>query len=508
MSIVRAACLLPLMLACAGGAMAAPAVTVHQWREGHEAEIVDRLDRLVRLPSIAADPKGLDDTAALLDGELRARGFETHLLSAEPGTPKAVFGKLDVPGAKRTVVFYAHYDGQPVTVSRWASDPFVPVMRSVKDGISTDVDWRGAVAGALDPEWRFFGRGVADDKASIVAFLSALDALKAAGRKASVNLRVFWEGEEEAGSPHLPGLLQANSDLLKADLWLIGDGPVHQSRLPSLYFGVRGALGLEATVYGPLRPLHDGHYGNWVPNPGAMAARLVAQMRDEDGTISIPGVADAARVPSAADQAAIAALPPVEDDLMQALGIGRTEGSEKLFAAVMAPALNMRGISAGAVGAATVNAIPSEATISLDFRLVPDQSVDAIKRSVEAFLDAKGWTVVRDTPDLRTRLDHPRVIRLAWEPGYPGLRTDMTLPVSQAVIAAASKAAGRPVVTLPMMGGSVPLYLFDQALKVPLIGLPIVNHDNNQHAADENLRLQNLWDGIETYAALISGLDW
>lgn len=507
MSVVRRAILLPLMLACAGSAMAAPPIGVRQWREGHEVEIVDRLDRLVRLPSVAADPKGLDDTAAALDAELKARGFETQLLAAEPGTPKAVFGKLDVPGAKRTVVFYAHYDGQPVTPAQWKSDPFAPVMRSVKDGASQDVDWRTA-AGPLDPEWRLFARGVADDKASIVAFLAALDALKAGGRKPAVNLRVFWEGEEEAGSPHLPAILQGNADMLKADLWLIGDGPVHQSRQPSLYFGVRGALGLEATIYGPLKPLHDGHYGNWVPNPAAMAARLVAQMRDEDGTITIPGVSDMARVPSAADQAAIAALPPVEEGLMEAFGIGRSEGDDKLFAAVMAPALNVRGISAGKVGASAVNAIPSEATVSFDFRLVPDQGVDEIKRAVESFLDTKGWTVVRDTPDLQTRLDHPRVIRLDWEPGYPGLRTDISLPVSQAVIAAASKAAGKPVIVIPLMGGSVPLTLFDQALKTPLIGLPIVNHDNNQHAADENLRLQNLWDGIETYAALISTLDW
>jgi len=507
MGIVSRTWLLPLMAMVAGQVQAAPADGVRCWRQAHETEIVDRLDRLVRLPSVAANPKGLDDTAAALESELRARGFETRFLADGAATPKAVFGKLDVPGARRTVVFYAHYDGQPVTVSRWTSDPFVPVMRETKDGAERTIDWR-ASKGALDPEWRLFGRGVADDKASIVAFLSAMDALKAGGRKPSVNLRVFWEGEEEAGSAHLPAILRANADLLKADLWLIGDGPVHQSRRPSLYFGVRGALGLEATIYGPLRPLHDGHYGNWVPNPAVMAAHLVAEMRAEDGTITIPGVADSARQPSAAERAAIAALPPVEDDLRRSLGIGRPESEAPLFAAVMAPALNIRGISAGAVGEKAVNAIPSEANLSIDFRLVPNQTVEGVTRGVEDFLAAKGWTVVRDTPDLQTRLDHPRLIRLNWEPGYPGLRTDIATPVSQAVIKAAGKASGKPLVVLPSMGGSVPLYLFDDVLKTPLIGLPIVNHDNNQHAANENLRLQNLWDGIEVYAGLIAGLDW
>ena len=477
-----------------------------QWRSANAIAIVDQLDRLARLPSVAADSKGLAATAAALAELLKARGFETQMLSAD-GSPDTVFGRLDTPGAKRTVVFYAHYDGQPVTVSQWTSDPFAPVMRDVKATPATEIDWRLGLT-PLDPEWRLFGRAVADDKASIVAFLAAFDALHAAGRTPSVNLRVFWEGEEEAGSPHLARILTANAELLKADLWLIGDGPLHQSRNPSLYFGVRGMLGLNATIYGPLTPLHDGHYGNWVPNPAAMAAHLIADMRDADGTILIPGLTDTARQLSPADQAALAALPKVEDGLVAALGIGRTETEEGLSTSVMRPALNIRGLAAGAVGATANNAIPAEASFSIDFRLVPDQSVEGVKASVETFLSEKGWTVVRETPDLAMRLERPRLIRLDWEPGYPGFRTDIGQPVSQAVIAAASKAAGRPIAVLPTMGGSVPLHIFDSALKTPLIGLPIANHDNSQHAPNENLRLQNLWDGIDLYAAMIGGLDW
>lgn len=502
-------CLIALLvlITCAGFAPATPLrTTVAEWRAANETAIVDQLDRLVRIPSVAADAKGLAVTAAVLAELLKARGFDTQMLSAE-GSPDVVFGRLDTPGARRTVVFYAHYDGQPVRADQWTSDPFVPVMRDVKASPAADVDWRLGLT-AIDPEWRLFGRAVADDKATIVAFLAAFDALKASGRKPSVNLRVFWEGEEEAGSPHLARILAANADLLKADLWLIGDGPLHQSRTPSLYFGARGVVGLNATVYGPLRPLHDGHYGNWVPNPAAMAARLIADMRDDDGTILIPRFNDTARLPGAMDQAALAALPKVEDDLIAAFGIGRSEGTEGLATSIMRPALNVRGLAAGAVGMGANSAIPAEASFSIDFRLVPDQTIDGVKASVEAFLSEKGWSVVRETPDLATRLERPRLIRLEWESGYPGFRTDIGLPVSKAVIAAAGKAAGRPVAVLPMMGGSVPLHIFDSALRTPLIGLPIANHDNSQHAPNENLRLQNLWDGIELYAAMIGGLDW
>jgi acetylornithine deacetylase/succinyl-diaminopimelate desuccinylase-like protein len=496
-------------LAWVQAATAAPLnEAVRAWRAQHEAQIVGQLDALTRIPSVAADPAGLDAAADALQSLLKARGFATQLLSAEPGAPKVVFGRLDSPGAKRTVVFYAHYDGQPVVRAQWASDPFTPTMRTgpLADK-PTDVDWRG-VKTNFDPEWRLYGRAAADDKASITAFLAAFDALKAAGRKPSVNLRVFWEGEEEAGSPHLSQVLEANKTLLKADLWLIGDAPVHQSRAPSLYFGARGSMGAQATVYGPLRPLHDGHYGNWAPNPAVMAATLITEMRDDEGHILIPGFADLVRPLNPTEQAALPALPPAEASLKREFGIGRSEGDEGLTASTLRPAINVRGIKSGGVGAEANNAIPSEAEVSIDFRLVPDQTPAAIQQKVEAFLAAKGWTVVAETPDLATRLAHPRIVKLQWETGYPALRTDMTLPVSKAVIAAAGRASGRPVVVLPMMGGSVPLYLFDAALKTPLIGLPIVNHDDSQHAPNENLRLQNLWDGIQIYAGLMGDLTW
>src|SRR5262249_27764439 len=102
----------------------------------------------------------------------------------------------------------------------------------------------------------------------------------------------------------------------------------------------------------------------------------------------------------------------------------------------------------------------------------------------------------------------PRLVRMQWAGGYAAWRTDMSLPVSKAVIASADRASGGQVIVQPMLGGSVPMYLFADIFKTPVIGVPIANHDDNQHAHDENLRLQNLWDGIETYAYLIGDLDW
>ncbi len=502
------AALWALIVAAPAAAVAAPDAPIDAYRRAHEVQILGELDALVRLRSVAADPQGLSDTAAHLLAALRQRGFEAQSVSAAPGTPPLLLGTLSSRGARRTVVFYAHYDGQPVTPSQWRSPPFVPVMRGAPPGEpEQEIDWRKATP-PFDPQWRLYGRAVSDDKASIVALLTALDALRAVGRRPTVNVKVVWDGEEEAGSPHLAELLRAHARQLRADLWLVGDGPVHASRRPLLYFGARGVLGLELTVYGPLQALHDGHYGNWAPNPAALAANLLAQMRDDTGRILIPGFDAEIRPLSAAERAALAALPPVDAELQRQLGIGRPESAEDLPDSLMRPALNVRGIRAGEVGAAAANSIPTEARVSLDLRLVPAQTPQRVREVVEQFLRAQGWTLLSEAPDEAARRAHPRLIKLAWEPGYPALRSDMDSPPARAVIATLGAVAREPVALLPMIGGSVPLYLFADLFAVPVIGLPIVNHDNAQHAANENLRLRNLWDGIDAYAALIGRLDW
>ena len=422
------------LYALAGSARAADLQdSVRRYRATHEAQIVGQLDELTRFRSVAADPTALAATANKLQAWLKDRGFEARLLSEAEGPP-LVFGFLRAPGARRTVVFYAHYDGQPVTPSQWKTDPFTPVMRSgpLNSG-EHEVNWKADATSTFDPQWRLFARSASDDKASIIAFLAAFDALKATGHKLTVNVKVAWEGEEERGSPHLAALLRTYHDLLTSDLWLIGDGPVHQSRRPMLYFGARGTLGFQLTVYGPLRPLHDGHYGNWVPNPAAMAANLVAQMRDDEGTILIPGFAADVRPLSAPELSAIAALPPVESSLREEFAVGRTEGHEGLPASLMRPALNIRGIRSGQVGSEAANAIPTEAVVSMDLRLVPDQTPAAVRANIEAFLRAKGWTIVTAEPDMATRRSNPRLVRLEWESGYPALRSDMASPAAKAV---------------------------------------------------------------------------
>jgi acetylornithine deacetylase/succinyl-diaminopimelate desuccinylase-like protein len=173
---------------------------------------------------------------------------------------------------------------------------------------------------------------------------------------------------------------------------------------------------------------------------------------------------------------------------------------------IMLPALNLRGIRGGSVGATASNTIPTEATASIDFRLVPHQTPEHIRQLVEAHARAHGYFVVDHTPTAAERMAHPRIMKMTWEAGYPATRVAMDSPLSLAVIRAAEEAVGGPVVALPTLGGSLPMYTFESVLHTPLIVLPIVNHDNNQHAANENLRLQNLFDGMEVYGGVVATL--
>ena len=480
---------------------------VRAWRRAHEPAILREFADLLSLPNLASDAANIGRNADRIVTMLRQRGLSARLLDGRGGPPP-VYGELVAPGARRTVLIYAHYDGQPVDANAWASPPWMPVLRDgpVEEG-GREVSLE-SLPSAVPGEWRLYARSTGDDKAPIIGVLAALDALKAAGRAPTVNLKLFFEGEEEAGSPHMAEVLDANRETLRADLWLLCDGPVHQSRRMQVFFGARGETDVELTVYGPRRALHSGHYGNWAPNPAVLLAHLVAGLRDEDGRVLVPGFYDDVRPPTEAERQAASAVPDVEGALRHDLALAATEaGGARLPERILLPALNVRGLASGHVGASATNSIPTEAQASIDIRLVPDQTPENVRSRIEAHLRARGYTVVHEVPDLEARRTQPRIVRLVWGGGYPAARTSMDLPASRAVVKVLEDALGAPVVRMPTLGGSVPMYLFQQKTGSTVIGLPIANHDDNQHAANENLRLQNLWDGIEAYAAILSGLD-
>ncbi|MEO8026007.1 MAG: M20/M25/M40 family metallo-hydrolase [Bryobacteraceae bacterium] len=468
------------------------------WREAHERDILNEFVRLLSIPNIASDKANIEKNAQTIAGMLTARGVASKLLRVEGANP-LVYGEIRTPEATRTVVLYAHYDGQPLDPKEWATPPFTPTLKKGSDRVDV------STATKIDPEWRLYARSTGDDKAPIIAMLTALDAIKSAGIRTKSNIRFAFEGEEEAGSANLKRILEAHKDLLTGDVWLICDGPVHQSRRQQVVFGARGVTSINITVYGPKHELHSGHYGNWAPNPAMALSRLLASMKDDDGRILVEDYYKGVIPLSAAEKRAIAEAPSIDQMMMEELWLGRTENSgRRLEEAIALPSLNVRGMASARVGSGASNVVPASATAAIDMRLVlgitPDQAVDRVTQHIRQ----QGYYVTANEPTEDERRTHPKV---AWvhrvERGYPAVKTSMDLPISKEVIRVVESARG-PSIKMPTLGGSVPLYMIVDVLKTQCILIPIANHDNNQHSFNENIRLQNLWDGIELMAALIT----
>ncbi len=478
-----------------------------EYRVRHESEILNEFSALLAMPNLASDSAGIRRNADYLVQMIGKRGFTNTRLLTVPGGPPAVYGERSVPGATRTLVLYAHYDGQPLDPRQWSSPPWSPVLRDKEIIAGGKVIPLPPKGGRADPENRIYARSAGDDKASIMAILAGIDAMQASGTPQSVNLKVFFEGEEEASSAHLKQILEQYAPQLTADAWLFCDGPVHQSGRQQVLFGNRGVTAFELTVYGPTRALHSGHYGNWAPNPGVMLATLVASMRDDDGRIKVAGYYDDMRPITPAEHRAAAALPRFDPELRRALGLAHTEANDALLAErIMLPAFNLRGMRVGGVRETGSNTIATEAYASFDLRLVPGQVPAHVRTLVEAHVRKQGYWITHDSVTTAMRLAHARVARMEWTEGYPASRAPMDGPFGKAVIAALTDGAREAPLAIPTSGATGPTYLFEQVLRVPMIHLPIANYDDNQHAADENLRLQNLWDGIETYSALLAGI--
>ncbi len=499
---VVVACLVALVFPAVSAGQASFS-EARQYRRSHEADIIAELVDLLSLPNVASDAANIRRNAAKLIEMMGRRGIQARLLEGR-GSP-AVFGELKTPGATRTIGFYAHYDGQPVDPSKWASDPFKPVLRDKPLEAGGRIIPLPKPGEKFDTEWRLYARSASDDKAPIIAILAALDALKAANKKPTANLKFLLDGEEEAGSPHLGDIVSHNAALLGADVWICADGPVHQSRRQQIYFGLRGIVKVDITVYGANRALHSGHYGNWSPNPAMRLAKVLVSMKDDSGRVLIEGFYDGAEPLGEEEKRALKEMPATDAQLMREYGLAATEGAGKSLAELInEPSLNIDGLRSEDVGRQSRTIIPAEATATLDLRLVkgiePRRQVDRLI----AHIKKQGYFVVSDEPSLETRLKHPLIARVISEEGYPAVRTPMKLPIIRQIITAIERAAGSRPVLLPTMGGSGPLWAIDAATKAPQVGVPIVNHDNNQHSSNENLRLQNLWDGIEIFAALMT----
>ena len=467
-------------------------------------EVLEDFASLLSVPNVTGSIDDLRINAAELRDRFEKRGASMEVIEL-PGAAPVVTGALrsDTPSA--TLGVYVHYDGQPVDTDAWTSPPFSPTLVSASwhEG-GEEIPFPGP-DDEIGPEWRIYARGASDDKTPFAALTAALDALTGAGADRHVDLVFLFEGEEESGSPHLGEYMDQLAPRLAADAWLLCDGPVHQTRAPQVAFGARGYCGFDLTFYGPERELHSGHYGNWVPNPAHDLAVFLAGCKDDSGMVTIEGFYDDTRPITEGERAAISALPPVERQLQDQLGFAGPEGGGARYAErLMLPSFNVRGLRAAAVGAEARNVIPAQATASVDIRLAAGDDPERMRARVEARLTSLGYRVLDRDPTPDERRKHRRLARLTPTPGYRASRIPMDSPLAAGLLGVCRVASNQEVVALPTFGGSIPLYLFEDILGSPVAVLPIANHDNNQHAQDENIRIANLWYGIDLWATLLS----
>ena len=357
--------------------------SVSAWVDAHQKAIVGELLEALAIPNVAADKPNIRRNAEHLRAMLARHGFTPEILETT-GNP-LVYGALNVPGATRTVLFYCHYDGQPVDPPKWNQpDPFTPVVRG--EG----------------PDARIYARSASDDKAPIVALMAAVDALKASGLAPSSNIRVILDGEEEASSPSLVPAIARYKDKLRADLMIILDGPAHSSGRPTVVYGARGIVTVDLTVFGPKSGVHSGNYGNWMPNPALRLATLLASMKDDEGRVTVAGYYDTIVPLTAEERAMLDAVPDDSAKMLQVFGVAAPEtGFPKLQDAMQLPTLNIRGLASSFVGPGARTIIPDRATAAIDIRLVKDTSGEDLVTKLSAHVEKQGYHLVqgiRTTP--------------------------------------------------------------------------------------------------------------
>lgn len=427
---------------------------------------VRELAEFVAVPSVSRDASGQTMRAAAdwLAAQLAFAGGRVEPTAGHPVVRGEWLGAAGAP----TVLVYGHYDVQPTgELSQWQSDPF----RLTVDG---DV---------------IRGRGASDDKGPLYLAVKTAQAFAAQEGALPLNVKFLFEGEEEIGSPNLPGYVAEHAAQLAADLVISADGSMWRPDEPSLSTGSKGLVSMDIVVTGAATDLHSGRYGGAVPNPLHALCAILASLHDRDGTVAVPGFYDGVGELSPQRRAEIAGIPFEETTFLAGLGLPQGHGEpgyttlERLWER---PTLEVNGITGG--GKYTV--IPRVAIGHVSSRLVPGQDPDAVVAAIAAHLSRHHAPGV----DVQVRADQPRVPAYAIAPDHPA--------ISAARAALAAVYPGQPVL-LAKIGGTLPATtLFERELAAKTLFFSFSTADENLHAPNEFLRLRRLREGMRGWEAL------
>jgi acetylornithine deacetylase/succinyl-diaminopimelate desuccinylase-like protein len=467
----------------------------------HSAEL---LKEMIAVKNDAAIPEHVEANIAYAQRVFTSRGFTIEMLETS-GIP-LMLATYEPKRAKRTLLTYLHVDGQAVDLSKWLQpDPYDVVLKKpTTEGGYVALEW-STLSEAYDPEMRFFGRSTSDDKGPLAMFLGAWDALTSVKKLPQYGIKMIVDFEEEQGSPSLPEAVTLYEDKLKADAMLIFDGPRHVSNLPTLTFGARGIATITLETFGPKLAQHSGHYGNYAPNPALMLAQALASMKDERGRVVIKGFYDNVNI-TAEEKAMLDAVPDDEQAIQKRLGIARPDAVGGSYQeSIQYPSLNIRGLRSAWVGAEVRTIVPATALAEIDVRLVPEVDPVRLIQLVKSHLESQGFVVLDNRqPTDEERAQHSKFISMHSSISYQAFRTPFDSEVSVWLSEIMKRSFDEPLVSVRMSGGSIPISPFVDGLGIDAVTIPTVNADNNQHSPNENLRVQNLKDGLRTLIAVLS----
>jgi acetylornithine deacetylase/succinyl-diaminopimelate desuccinylase-like protein len=433
---------------------------------------VDELKQYLAIPSISALPQHTQDVRRAAEWtaeELKKVGLQNVRLIETPGNPVVYGDWLGAPGAP-TILFYGHYDVQPVDpLDQWTSPPFEA---TVRDG-------------------EIYARGSADDKGQVFMHIKAVEAhLKQQG-KLPLNIKFFIEGEEEVGSVHLDEFVRAHKNELSADVVVISDSPMFDRGIPSICYGLRGLTYFQIDLRGTKSDLHSGSFGGAVANPAMVLAQILAQMKDRGGRIKIPGFYDDVRELSEAERAEWKRLPFNETKYRKELGAPKLFGEsgystlERVWAR---PTFEVNGLLSGFTGDGAKTVLPATAMAKVSMRLVPDQDPKKIGDLFEAYVQK----IAPKTVELKITRMHG---------GKPWMTE-----FDNKFVRAAGRAIERGFGKTPVFnreGGSIPVVsTFQQELGLPSVLFGVGLPDENAHAPNEKLDLGNFHNGIIASAFL------
>lgn len=433
----------------------------------HASRFVEELQEVCRVPSIAAQDIGMQETAELLRQKMEQVGIKAQVIQVPGGHP-VVYGELLGQG-ERTILFYNHYDAQPPEpLEEWKSDPFAA---EVRDG-------------------RIYARGVADNKGNAMARIKAVEAYLKTHGKLPVNVKFVVEGEEEIGSPSIGRFVEAHKDLLKADacVWEAGYRDIDDH--PEIVVGMKGMVYVELTARGANRDMHSAH-ATTVVNPAWRLIWALSSLKNEQEEILVEGFYDDIAEPTAEDYEAMHRLPFNEEAELKELGLqswlngltGLGLKKRKFFG----PTCTVCGFVSGYTGKGQKTVLPAVASCKIDFRLVPNQSPDDILAKIEKHLVKHGFD------DIEVRLlssEHPA-------------KTALTSEITRVVAGTVEEAYGIEPVLFPLSLGTGPMYHFSEVLGLPTVSTGVGNAHSNMHAPNENVRVADYLNGIAHIALIM-----